>query len=236
MGHTRHATQGKEVFNRNNHPFRGRCKNIDFALAHNGILSNDTELKSKFRFPKTKIETDSYVAVELLQYKKNLNADSLKFMAEQVKGSFTFTVLDSKNKLSFIKGDSPLTLIHFPAKKLYVYASTDDILFKAIVDSGLFEDIQKGSYEKVEMSAGDIVSLLPDGTVAFDRFCYEDTTYFNRYSWWNWGNVYVDTNAEYVNDLKSIAKSFGYTAETIDDLLSDGFTLEDIEDFIYCME
>ena len=70
IGHTRHATQGKESCNFNNHPFSGTCKNMNFALAHNGVLSNDRELKLKFNLPKTKIETDSYVAVQLLRHRK----------------------------------------------------------------------------------------------------------------------------------------------------------------------
>lgn len=63
MGHTRHATQGTLKFNGNNHPFRGRCGNTDFALAHNGILCNDRELRKELKLPKTKIETDSYRSV-----------------------------------------------------------------------------------------------------------------------------------------------------------------------------
>lgn len=45
IGHTRHSTQGSEKKNYNNHPFLGECKNTIFALAHNGVLYNDDELK-----------------------------------------------------------------------------------------------------------------------------------------------------------------------------------------------
>ena len=48
IGHTRHSTQGSERKNQNNHPFSGRTKNASFALAHNGILWNDDELKKKY--------------------------------------------------------------------------------------------------------------------------------------------------------------------------------------------
>ena len=89
MGHTRHATQGSEKYNYNNHPFPGRCKNTKFALAHNGILSNDKLLKRTLKLPKTKIETDSYVAVQLLESQKKLNEEGLKYMAEKVDGSFS---------------------------------------------------------------------------------------------------------------------------------------------------
>ena len=63
IGHTRHSTQGSEKKNHNNHPFFGRCKNARFAFAHNGVLMNDDILQMRYNFPKTKIETDSYVGV-----------------------------------------------------------------------------------------------------------------------------------------------------------------------------
>ena len=61
-GHTRHSTQGNKNKNYNNHPFSGRCKNVRFALAHNGVLTNDCELRKELRLPHTKIETDSFIA------------------------------------------------------------------------------------------------------------------------------------------------------------------------------
>jgi len=113
-GHTRHATQGDKKKNYNNHPFAGSCKNLRFALAHNGVLINDAELKLQYHLPKTKILTDSFVAVQLLEKKKLLDVESVKFMAEKVSGSFAFTILDSSNVLWLVRGDSPLSLVHLP--------------------------------------------------------------------------------------------------------------------------
>ena len=67
MGHTRMTTQGCEKHNHNNHPFSGRAGGVPFALAHNGILHNDHELRRQRKLPSTKIETDSYVAVQLIE-------------------------------------------------------------------------------------------------------------------------------------------------------------------------
>lgn len=50
-GHTRHATQGDKKNNYNNHPFPGTCGKIKFALAHNGVITNDAELKKKIWTP-----------------------------------------------------------------------------------------------------------------------------------------------------------------------------------------
>lgn len=67
---------------------------ITYALAHNGVLWNDKELRIAENLPLTSVETDSYIAVQLLEQQKALDFDSLKAMAEKVEGSFVFTVLD----------------------------------------------------------------------------------------------------------------------------------------------
>ena len=46
MGHTRMTTQGDEKKNCNNHPFVG-TSGMPFALAHNGIIYNDKELRQE---------------------------------------------------------------------------------------------------------------------------------------------------------------------------------------------
>ena len=63
MGHTRMTTQGNEKFNFNNHPFLGHVDKMNFALAHNGVLHNDSELRITERLPKTNIQTDSYIGM-----------------------------------------------------------------------------------------------------------------------------------------------------------------------------
>lgn len=51
------------------------------------------------------------VAVQLLEQNRALDLNSLKEMAEQVEGSFAFTVMDVQNNLYFVKGrQSPLHL------------------------------------------------------------------------------------------------------------------------------
>ena len=47
MGHTRMTTQGNAAQNRNNHPFPGKTRRQPFALAHNGVLWNDKELRKR---------------------------------------------------------------------------------------------------------------------------------------------------------------------------------------------
>ena len=151
IGHTRHSTQGDEKKNYNNHPFYGKAKGVRFALAHNGVLMNDENLRKDLNLPKTKIETDSFIAVQLIESKRVLNIESIKYMAEQLKGSFSFSILDDRNNIYLVKGDSPITLLHFPKERIYVYASTDAILYKALVDSFLFDSLKNQFYEEIKL-------------------------------------------------------------------------------------
>lgn len=106
MGHTRMTTQGSAKKNYNNHPFFGCVKGKSFALAHNGIVWNDLELRRTKHLPRTKVQTDSFIAVQLIEQQKALNLSSLKCMAEQVEGSFSFSVLSEQDELWLVKGDN----------------------------------------------------------------------------------------------------------------------------------
>ena len=155
MGHTRMTTQGNEKFNYNNHPFLGSADNTVFALAHIGVLYNDEILKIREHLSETKIETDSYVAVQLIEKKRTLDTDSLKFMAEQLEGSFTITVMDKDNNLYFVKGDNPMCIYHFKDKGIYIYASTEEILIKALQRIS----VKLGKSEKVDIKCGEILII-----------------------------------------------------------------------------
>ncbi len=236
-GHTRHSTQGSEKKNFNNHPFKGSYKGFNFALCHNGVLSNDKSLRKELHLPKTKIETDSYIAVQLLESQPRLDFDSIKYMAEKTEGSFSYTILDEKNNLYLVKGDSPLSILHFPKQKIYVYASTDSILYKALVDSPLFSDLKKGAYEVVNINEGDILKISPDGTIEKQTFEY---SYFYGCNWWDYGFYShssiksVDSaQSQYLDDLKSYALYQGMDDSVVDELINNGFSLQEIEDYIY---
>ena len=74
--------------NFNNHPFYGKA-DVPFALAHNGVIYNDERVMEVERLPSTRIKTDSYIAVQLIESKKKLDFECLKYMAEQLHGSMT---------------------------------------------------------------------------------------------------------------------------------------------------
>ena len=132
MGHTRMTTQGSAKKNFNNHPFQARAGGRAFALAHNGMIQNDLILHRKEQLPRTNIQTDSYVAIQLLEQSGAISSHTLGAMAEKQEGTFAFTVLDSYNNLYFIRGNNSLCIYHFPAQGLYLYAPTREILDKTI--------------------------------------------------------------------------------------------------------
>ena len=240
MGHTRMATQGPAKFSKNNHPFPGSAGKMPFALAHNGVLHNDTWLRQTEHLPATTIETDSYVAVQLIEQKKVLNFDSLRNMAEKVEGSFAFTALDCENNLYFIKGDNPLCIYYYPITGLYLYASTEEILQRALnyMHLGLEHP------QKVSVDCGEILCITKDGTRAKVEFSID-----NLISRWYWQSAWPtpmsrsnrtirswqsEPDKEYLQELKSVAQYYGYAPDVIDALLQDGYTTDDLEEMLYC--
>ncbi len=224
MGHTRMTTQGSAAKNYNNHPFMGTCNGKKFALAHNGTLWNDRKLKK--HLPKTHIQTDSYVAVQILEQTGTLDFSSLKEMAEVVEGSFTFTVLDSEDNLYVVKGDSPFVIRVYQGFALY--ASTDSILEKTALrlHLGLPGEI----YEPEE---GDIVKFDRTGSMTTGSFIPR-----NSYShWWRLPPYYGDYGSEENNDgldeLIAVGSAMGISPEEILILHDYGYTRDEIEGLLY---
>ena len=240
MGHTRMATQGSELVNINNHPFPGMAGQTHFSLAHNGVLTNDKTLRKKYKLPSTKIETDSYVAVQLLSQCGQVDFDSLRFMAEELEGSFTITVLTDRDELYFVKGNNPLTIYHFPQSALYAYDSTEDILRKGLKNSRL----SLGKGKPVRVFTGDILKIDGQGKISRSEFNDEKlyfTSYTHGFDWWPYREprrpyLLDDDPSEdsYIDDLKAVGSCFGISPDEIDALLSEGISPEEIEEYLYC--
>ena len=216
IGHNRMTTQGNEKYNFNNHPFEGKTDSGSFALAHNGILHNDRELQKNEMLPKTHIETDSYVAVQLLEKLNHVNSNSLKEVSEKLRGTFVLTVLRDDNTLYLVKGDNPITLLHFPQYGLYLYASTTDILYKAMKSARFTEP-----FEKIDIDTGDIVKIDSNGNISKNHFHCDE-----GYSW-RW---YMGMNEERENELYIFAGYYGIDVDDIDLLLEFGYSCDEIEE------
>ncbi len=224
MGHTRMTTQGSAKKNYNNHPFMGTCDGKKFALAHNGTLWNDKKLQKNL--PKTHVQTDSYVAVQLLEQAESLDFSSLKDMAEAVEGSFTFTILDSEDNLYVVKGDNPLTILDYSG--FVVYASTGGILEKAI--KRLHLGPPGNIYEPEE---GDIVRFDRTGDMATGSFIPKSS----YQHWWRlplyYGDYDPEENSKGLDELIAVGRAMGISPDEILILCDCGYTRDEIEGLIY---
>ncbi|MDE6088638.1 MAG: glucosamine 6-phosphate synthetase, partial [Oscillospiraceae bacterium] len=219
IGHTRFTTQGSEKQNYNNHPFESEK---GFALAHNGVLYNDKELRKKYMLPDTKIETDSYIAVQLLENQKTVDFESIKTVAEIDEGSFVFTILRNDNMLFLVKGSNPITLLHFQEYGLYLYASTSEILKVALKNAKFTAE-----YENIAIHTGDIVRIGSDGKLSSNTFEIAEPEYDYRHYFSCYDAFEEDEN--YENDLLSICDCYGVDRKDVELLLEYGYTADEIE-------
>ncbi|MBS6641865.1 MAG: class II glutamine amidotransferase [Clostridiaceae bacterium] len=228
MGHTRMTTQGSAKHNQNNHPFAGKADGKSFALAHNGVLWNDKTLKLTEQLPKTSVETDSYVAVQLIEKQKALDFDSLKTMAETVEGSFVFTVLDSEDSIWFVVGDNPLCIFYYNG--FLLYASTEKILCNTASKLHLSAPVSVQHPEE-----GEILKIDRSGQLTTGSFTPQ-TSYLH---WWRYrpyyGSFLLDEEEQksVYGDLFDAAKSMGVSEDEVQALLDYGCDPDEIEELLY---
>ena len=213
--------------------FSGQAGNTTFALAHNGVLSNDKRLRRQHDLPATKIETDSYIAVQLLEASGELSFSSLASMAEKLEGSFTISVTTDTDDLYLVKGDNPICIYHYEKLGFYIYASTEPILKTALKQLNM----KLGKPTKIKLDCGEILKIDAAGNMSRSQF--DDSKLFLGYSHWPryysrpavWETV-QDSQASYIEDLKSVAAYYGIWPEDIDEMLADGVTPEEIEELL----
>ena len=227
-GHTRFTTQGSAELNFNNHPFIGRTEEGRFALCHNGVLCNDDELSKTENLPETPIQTDSYVAVQLIEKQGVLDFESIAQMSEKVMGSFVFTILRDDNTLYISKGDNPICLLHFKDLGLYIYSSTPDIMEEALKG----DPLAAYDFEEIRIYEGEIIRIDKYGQLSRSRFTLRIDYGFsyNRY-WQRLDSLYDDDKEPDIppDDL-DLLYEMGYLDEDIEILTNDRELLR------YCIE
>ena len=170
---------------------------------------------------------DVDIAVQLLEQQGKLNFDSLKSMAESVQGSFCFTALDENNTLYIIKGSNPMCLLHFAQLGLYIYASTESILKKALQKSGF----HKYRFEVLNVDEGTILKIDRYGFLTCSTFEVQENFRFGK--WYNW---YDELEEEYYTQqeelLLEMCGCYGVTEEDILLLLDYGYSAGEIEEML----
>jgi len=218
------------------------------------VIYNDKNLRKSENLPDTKIETDSFIAVQLIEQKGTLDFRSIANMAEKVLGSFCFTILGKNNELYIVKGDNPISIAKF--EDIYIYASTDSILKKTLSKLKIY------SYDLYSVDTGEIVKFESVNKISSSKFNYQDYfDYFGYYdSYWNnkcigyketakkksSNNSYClmnnklidDENYEtaYIYSLLQYARSIGFDESIVEDMLDEGYDYSFIEDVLYDAE
>ena len=114
-----------------------------------------------------------------------------------------------------------------------MFASTKQILWKALVESELFPDLEKGRYEEVRLDEGDILKIKNNGKTEKSHFDYTES--YGRH-WYDYSGYLLDDYAEdiaYLEDIKTVAAMYGEDPEVIQELYDGGFTLGEVEELIY---
>ncbi len=141
LGHTRWATHGG-VTQINAHPHL--ASDGSFALVHNGIVENATELAQQLRAAGFSFssQTDSEVLVRLIEQSlaagKTLH-ESLRQTAQQAAGRNTFAIITTDGTLLAVRNGSPL-VVGQSSKDKAVLLSSDALSLSADCDQILMVD------------------------------------------------------------------------------------------------
>jgi len=169
IGHVRMATCGKPEFNFNNHPFIS--KNRSFALAHNGILYNHDKIRADLNIDKNKIETDTYLAVQILDKYKSVTLKSMKYLCENIEGDFVFTILNKNKEIFIARKNNPIVIYDFYKMGLLIYASTKEILNNSIdIFIELNKEKKKGRFKSIKINDGEILKIKKNGQIEKEGF------------------------------------------------------------------
>jgi len=135
IGHTRYATQGSPKISKNNHPIRAGS----VIGAHNGWVSNDDELFSKYGL-KRFAEVDSEVLFRMLDSAETPD-DFYKDMLKNVQGkvSMVWADVEYPEHVYIFKGNNPLEMVFIKSLGVYAYASTLEILKEALLYGGIIK-------------------------------------------------------------------------------------------------
>ena len=116
-------------------------------------------------------------------------------------------------------------LLHFYTIGLYIYASTESIMKKALKQIGLY----KFENERIDMPEGDILRIDKNGKITRSR--YEPKIYRTKYMSW-----YDDDLSSYYNMHEEILLAYcgcyGVDSSDVELLLEYGYTSDEIEEML----
>ena len=178
IGHVRYSTIGNNNWE-NSQPILNQYPGGTFALAHNGQLVNQEELKtilSGKQIFSNNCDTDSHLLCQLIRTAKNKDIEkALKEVVQKIKGAFCLVIL-TKDKLIGLRdehGFHPLVLGKL--EKGYAIASEDSAF--PLVNAEYIREIKPG-----EMVVIDKNSCTSEQVIPFKQksLCVFEHIYFAR--------------------------------------------------------
>ncbi len=168
LGHTRAQTVGRASREINNHPFKGDR----FILAHNGGITNHASLRDELEIQPSKPDTDSYVALALLEQKMKENPDEgiEKWFPSAVKemtGSIACWLWDKRTKeLYLFRDGNPIDM--YIVGSAFVFASQGEFVkqtfrgFSGVVRYLKLETLMKVNTEHLSSEKPNLDDLLEE--------------------------------------------------------------------------
>ncbi len=166
MGHARLATNGLEIFNKNNQPL---IKDGVVGI-HNGIVVNSEKLFKSFPDIKREYEVDTEIILGMVQFfrkKTGLSpTEALKKVFEQIEGSASVAILfDDYPYLILTTNNGSLYTYQDKTNNIFAFASERYILKSLWPDSEVYQ-IKPKEVKQFELNIGPnlkMVDLSPPG-------------------------------------------------------------------------
>ena len=181
IGHTRYSTTGASSA-RNVQPFAVRCRDIDWAIAHNGNLVNTRQLRRLLESEGSILQTsmDSEILLHLLirSYKGDIE-EAFKKALQPVRGAYSLIFLIDKVLVGGRDpyGIRPLSIGKISSEEGYSYILASESSAFDLVGAEFVRDVDPGEFVVITED-GQLTSFYLDKKPA--AFCVFEQIYFAR--------------------------------------------------------
>ena len=145
-------------------------------------------------------------------------------MAEQLEGTFTFSILTSGNDLYLVRGNNPLSVWYYPTTGVHLYASTPEILAAAVIP---LPYLRGKVHQTVKVAEGEILCITAEGKMHRSHFSTERIDYMRFWQSLCW--PYKKDARKQRRDLTVTAHNMGFDPADVDWLSDCGYGEEEIE-------
>ncbi len=184
IGHNRYSTTGSSSSRKNIQPFIVHYRDGNLAVAHNGNLTNATELREKLVNEGSIFQTtsDTEVILHLIARSKLENQiEQIKEAVEQLEGAFCLVIL-TDDKLVAVRdknGFRPLSL----ARKDNSFIIASETCAYDIISADYIRDILPGEMviiDKSSLEHNNVQSIMLNSQNSLKHQCIFEFIYFSR--------------------------------------------------------